>query len=256
MDEMLKEELTPSIDDGSAGDEPMDYSELIEKEAFIGEFSFDVIKEGIETQFNNYVSLDDTTNYVEAFYSQLHQSYEAVELDEEEFHRDELREVLDNINDEFNSFIGKLFEQRLTLTLMDIENEDIDQEDIEYSVSNLYEYFILGARSNFVSAIYQDIKRKLHTLTMDDKEYFNTIREMLKEYSPLIIAMGPMEFIRYNKNDIVRELFDNGRVSGNFLRKYSPKLYDNEDLEVEIINQVTIAQGIRRDLTDDGTTAE
>ena len=130
MDEMLKEELTPSIDDGSAGDEPMDYSELIEKEAFIGEFSFDVIKEGIETQFNNYVSLDDTTNYVEAFYSQLHQSYEAVELDEEEFHRDELREVLDNINDEFNSFIGKLFEQRLTLTLMDIENEDIDQEDI------------------------------------------------------------------------------------------------------------------------------
>ena len=91
---------------------------------------------------------------------------------------------------------------------------------------------------------------------MDDKEYFNTIREMLKEYSPLIIAMGPMEFIRYNKNDIVRELFDNGRVSGNFLRKYSPKLYDNEDLEVEIINQVTIAQGIRRDLTDGGTTAE
>ena len=116
----MNEELEPSVDGGSAGDEPIDYSELIENDAFIGEFSFDVLKEYIQDQFNDYIAMDDRTNYVDIYYEQLKRSYAAIEQDEDEIHRDELREVLDNIDNDFNSFIAHLFDQRLSLSIISL----------------------------------------------------------------------------------------------------------------------------------------
>ena len=49
-----------------------------------------------------------------------------------------------------------------------------------------------------------------------------------------------MEFLRYIDDNEVFELFNSNKVNGNFLRKYSPKLYQNEDLKVEIINEITL----------------
>lgn len=245
MDEELQNDY---INSGSSGDEPMDYSELIEKEALTGEYPFDVIQESIETQFNNYINIEDKTNYVEIFYEELNNSYMALERDEEEFHKAELKEILDKIYDRFEAFIARLFNQRLSLTIMALENEEADEDEVKFVVKTLYEYFILNARGNFKNAISKDIKRKIHTLIMDDREYFATIRNMLNEYSPLLIAMSPAEFIAYNSNKDIDELFNTGKVSGNFLRRYTPKLYDNEDLEVEIINQITLSQSLRRDL--------
>ena len=83
---------------------------------------------------------------------------------------------------------------------------------------------------------------------MNEDAYFDTINEMLLAYSPLVTAMGPMEFIYYNMDGNIVELFNTGRVTGNFLRKYSPKLYANEDLQMSIINNVTIAATLGRDL--------
>ena len=236
-------------DQNSMSDAPLDYTEIIEKDAFKGDMPFDVIKECILNQFQNYIHLDDTTNYVEIFYNQLHQSYEAME-DEEEIHKEEIREVLNDILSQFYAFMHKEFESRLTLTLMDIENEEVNQDDIEYAITAAYNYFILNARNNFLNVIYKDIKQKIRTVIADDKEYFRIVRDMLSEYSPFVLAVGPMEFIRLSPDEDIINLFQSGRLSGNFLRKYSPKLYDNEDLEVEIINRITMAQEIRRDLID------
>ena len=247
MDEELQNDY---INNGSSGDEPMDYSELIEKEALKGEYPFDVIQEGIETQFNNYINIEDKTNYVEVFYNELENSYIALERDEEEFHKVELKEILDKMYDRFEAFMARLFNQRLSLTIMALENEEDDEDEVKFAIKTLYEYFILNARSNFLNAISKDIKSKIHTLITDDREYFDTIRSMLTEYSPLVIAMGPVEFRAYNANKDVDELFNTGKISGNFLRRYTPKLYDNEDLEVEIINQITLSQSLRRDLED------
>lgn len=250
------------IDGGSASDDPIDYSHLIANEAFIGETPYDAIKEGIANQFSNYVATEDRTNYVDTFYLELKESYEALD-DDEEFHIEEKQEVLDKISSEFIQFMYDKFRQRLSLSLMDIENEEQDQDAIEYSIKTLYEFFIINARKNFLNAIYRDIKKKIPSLIEDDKQYFDTVHQMLLSYSPVIIAMGPMEFIASCKfedddelpSDVIN-LFNTGRVNGNFLRKYSPKLYENDDLEIDIINHVTLAQQLRRDLTNGGSETE
>lgn len=257
-------ELDDDTDSNSSSDEPMDYSQLMTNETFIGDTPYDVIKEGITNQFNDYVAVEDRTNYVDKFYSQLHESYNALD-DDEEFHVEEKQEILDKIHDEFIQFMYDEFNQRLSLSLMDIENEEHDVNDIEYSIKILYEFFVINARKNFLNAISRHIRSRLTTVIEDDRQYYNTVRNLLTEYSPIIIAngLGPMEFIAYCKledddqlpSDVI-SLFNNSRVNGNFLRRYSPKLYQNEDLEVDIINKITLADALRRDLTDGGSNAE
>lgn len=255
---MLEEEVQTNdyINDGSSGDDPIDYTELVEKDALKGEYTFEVIQEGIETQFNNYIRIEDNTNYVEIFYKELENSFIILESDEEEYHKDELREVLNRCNDRFEAFMDRMFKQRLSLTVMGLENEESDDDEAKDTIQKLYEYFILKARSNFISAISKDIRSKIHTLMVDDANFLDVIRGMLNEYSPLVIAIGPMEFIDYNRNEDVKNLFNTGKVNGNFLRKYSPKLYDNEDLEVEIINNIVLQMSLRRDLEDGRSSAE
>ncbi len=63
---------------------------------------------------------------------------------------------------------------------------------------------------------------------------------MLSNYTPIITVMGPQEFLRNcNDSDKVINLIESGRVTGNFMRKYSPRLYQNEEFECEIIAYIT-----------------
>lgn len=252
---------TQPVDNSMTGDEPIDYMQFIEANAFIGDTPYGVIKESITTQFEDYINLEDTTNYVELFYQQIHASYAAID-DEEEIHKDEVREIVDSIQADFVTFMKGLFERRLAIALMDIESETLDYDNIEFAVSIVYDFFILHARNNFINVIYRDIKTKIKSLVdnedVSDKVYFDTINEMLKEYSPLVLAVTPMHFIQlseYTQADELIDLFSDGRISGNFLRRYSPKLYANEELEVDIINHITMAQQLRRDLTDGDSAA-
>lgn len=238
---------TPGDEEGS-----VDYSQLIQQEAFVGDMPYDAIVEGITDQFNDYIQMEDTTNFVDVFYDQLHASYESLDKDEEENHRTEFKEVLDKIHQEFVEFMTKQFEERLTLTIMMLESESLDYDDLEFIIRRLYEFFILGAKNNFKVVIATDINARLKDVTEDDNTYFKQLQELMLLYSPLLTSIKPTEFLKIRGDMEIAELFDNGQVVGNFLRKYSPKFYQNEEFQVEVINYVTMTGQLGKELADGG----
>lgn len=233
----------------SKAEKVYDYSDLIETDCFLGEVPFDTIIECIENQFDDYINNDDSTNYVDIFYTQLENSRRTVESDDNEVHIQEIKEALDKIEDKFNSFMQKEFTERLTLSITVLEDEDPTNDDVEFIFRKLYEFFILNAKKNFRDIIEKDMIKRLPQ-GLDDKTFFREIEKLMILYSPLITSIKPDEFIKLREDPDLQELFDNGEVSGNFLRKYSPKFYQNDEFKVEVINYVTMCAQFGRDITN------
>lgn len=245
--------MAVDVQDLSYADQPTDYSEMVEEDIFLGDTPYDVIIEGITNQFNDYINISDPTNYVDIFYNQLNASYESINSDEEEDHPIEKIEALDRIYEKFLNEINDLFKLRLTLVIIDLDDGEIsssDKDELEFIIRRLYEFFILDARNNFKVAISSDILHKANNFMSDsDVEYFKKINTLLDtNYTPLIRGMSPKEFIEYQGDNEIIDLFEDGKVSGNFLRKYSPKLYQNEEFRVELINYITMIQQFKDDV--------
>lgn len=240
------------IEDLSRADIPITYGDTVRETAFIGEVPFDTIIEGIEGQFDDYIKLEDNANYVDIFYDQLYASYEAASKDIETF-QNEIKEVLDEYYQRFIDKIIELFNLRLTLTIVDVESESVDKDELEFIIRRLYEFFILGACTNFKVAIGMDIRNRIDLNPIEDhKEYLRTIRNLMTGYTPLITTFGPMEFLKYRGDEEIIQMFEEGKVVGNFLRKYSPKLYQNEEFEVELINYISIVQQFKEEVFNNG----
>lgn len=227
--------------------EEVDYLAIITNNAFQGDIPYETIIEGLEAQFIDYINIEDKTNFVDIFYDQLHASFEIVYSNDEEEHPAELIEALNNLQDDFINKIAELFEQRLTVTFIDLDNNNLDYNDVEFVLRRSYEFFILGARDNFKTVISSYIFPKVKDI-VDDKEYFKMVRELVSSFNPLITSFGPIEFLQYRGEKEILEMYENGKIVGNFLRKYSPKLYDNEEYECEIINHITSIQAFSKDL--------
>lgn len=229
-------------------DEIIDYTDMIKENAFVGDIPFNTILEGITEQFSDYINLEDKNNYVDIFYDQWNMSMKIVESDDEEDHPQEIKEALENIKNEFIDKIHELFKQRLTITILAVDDESTpDVDELELVIRELYEFFILNARNNFKNAITISINLRLsidNVINEDtsDKEFFNKVNMLLDNYSPLVTCMTPRNFLEYNQRDDIIELFDEGQVSGNFLRKYTAKLYQNEEYKVELINHILMSQ--------------
>ena len=233
-------------DEPSRADILATYEDIARHTAFISSMPLDVIIEGIENQFDDYIKLEDTTNYVDIFYNSLAASYNEARSDNELF-QEEVISVLDEVQNKFVTKLIELFNTRLTLTIDDVESESYNYDELEIILRKLYEFFILQAKKNFKVAIAKDIKDKIG-IVADSRDYFKNLRNMMYQYSPLIVTFGPMEFLRYIGDQEVIEFFDDGKVVGNFLRKYSPKLYQNEEFEVELLNYITMIQQIKREV--------
>lgn len=227
--------------------EEVDYLAIIANNAFQGDIPYETIIEGLEAQFSDYINIEDKTNFVDIFYNQLHSSFEIVYSNDEEEHRAELIEALNNLQDDFINKIAELFEQRLTVTFIDLANDNLDYNDVEFVLRRSYEFFILGAKDNFKTVISLYVFPKVKDI-VDDKEYFKMVRELVSSFNPLITSFGPIEFLQYRGEKEILEMYENGKIVGNFLRKYSPKLYDNEEYECEIINHITSIQAFSKDL--------
>lgn len=243
IDSRLDDEGYP-MDDG----EPHNYVEIVSDNIFIGDYPLEEILNGLTEQFTDYINLEDTTNYVDIFYVQWEKSIAALEEDNGEYHVQDLKEALDNIKDKFLDKINELFERRLTITILAVDDESTpDIDELEIVIRQLYEFFILNAKSNFISVIAGDIAIKLVGV-MDDNEFNARVKELLNDYSPLIRSMDSRKFLQYCENQDIIDLYDSGQIAGNFLRKYSPKLYQNEELQVEIINEVCMIQSLKHDI--------
>lgn len=249
--EETTEEPQSVLNDMTASEDTSDYVDLIMDSVFVGDYSWDSIKEGIENQFSNYIAHEDETNYVEIFYKQLKASYAALN-DEEEEHPQEIREALDRILDRFNAFMANMFRQKIQITLTDLNEGVSNPSETETTISLLYEYFILNARKNFMKVITTDIERRMGSRTpANDDEFYQIAREMLPDYSPLMQVVLPREFLRISAPSDVIERFDDGVFTGDFLRRYRCQLYDHEDLEVEILAHIAAVHGVKEDFKNE-----
>lgn len=238
----------PVDDPISESESTIQYTHLIEENVFIGIYPFTVILEGIQKQFEDYINMEDTTNYVDVFFNQLRNSYNAIEFDDGEEHPVEKREVLDKIYGQFVSTINNLFNVRVAINMMHVEEENIFDPDLEFIIRRLYEFFILGAKDNFKVVITTDVIPILKGIGDDDNHFFRTLQGALDRYSPLLTTVTPMQFIKYRGDQEIYDLFESGRVTGNFLRKYTPKLYQNEDFQVDLVNYITMVHQFKQDV--------
>ena len=233
-----------SLDDLSENDEPMEYTELIMNSAFIGTYPIDTILESITEQFKDYIGTEDRTNYVDIFYRQLHESYKVAD-DEEEGHPVEIKDVLEWVYGRFVDTMQSLIEQRLGLS---IDEQITDEETLEYIFKRVYEFFILNARNNFKRVISKDINSKIATVIEDDKTFIETIESMLRYYSPLMIALEPIEFLKLAGDERMEEIFRSGQILGNFLTKYSAKLYQYDDFKADIISNIIMVHDLKEEI--------
>lgn len=251
-----KVESSPDTNDEQLPEDSytIDYAEMIADSAYICTYPIHAILDGIKEHFDDYINIEDDINYVDIFYDQWHYSREVALSDEKEMHRNDILEALENIHQNFLEHIKELFKTRLTITITDLEDDvPDDPEDIEYIIRTIYDYFIIDARKNFKNVITTDIVNKLSakdTIT-DDNLFFDTVSGMLNFYSPLVRVLTPEQFMRYSashtREDVIA-MYEDGRLSGNFLRKYTCKLYKNEDFKVEIMNDVVIKQDFNNDI--------
>jgi hypothetical protein len=232
-----------------SNDSLSDFSELIKERSFVGVFPLETILEGIRKQFEDYINLEDVTNYVEIFYKQLNDSFNRLRDDDSEEHPQEIKEVLDGYYNTFVDLIKSLFEDRLTIVIRDLETEE-DDEEVEYVIKRLYEFFILGARRNFKTVISLSIISFMQKEYKDDEIFYQEINDQIDNYSPLISILSPEQFLNYCGDKEIIDIFKNDKASGNFLRKYSPKLYKNDDFLVDIINRITMLHQFKRDMVE------
>ena len=253
MESVSKGELPDPREDGlnnrSDGEENVDYTELIQSEAFIGEYPLTSILEGITAQFEDYIGTEDTTNYVDTFYTQLRNSRQVIIDDPGEEHPTEYMDVLRNIEEKFLSHVETLFSTRLAVSFTDVSEIDLNPEDEQYIITELYQFFILDARKNFKTVITKDLLPTLRR-TQDDRAFYQDLEVRLHNYSPLVIAVGPMEFLTLAGADKVHGLFESGRVVGNFLKKYSPKLYAHSDYDSDLKSHIVLTLEMKQEVTD------
>lgn len=223
----------------SDADQPIDLQQLLKDTTYVGEVPYTTITESITSQFEDYIGTDDSTDYVDIFYDQLHSSYQQME-DEDEYH-DQKREILNDLQDQFISFMATEFEQRLGITITSVEEEDIRYEEIEDILRECYTYFILSARENFMTAITKDLAPHL-TVTEDDNDSsLQEIQTLLLRYSPIITTLTPTQFLQLTDGEAIQGFYEEDAIVGNFLKKYALKLYQYPEFEVKLINNISLA---------------
>lgn len=242
---------TDMIDSGDiASSQIIGYSELMRDSYFLGEYPLDTIIEGIRDQFSDYINMEDDTDYVDIFYTQIHMSFKAVESAEDEGRPREIIDALNNILDVFIDEMTRLFSLRLTISISMVEEGDIDQDQLELILRRLYEYFILGAKKNFINVIMKDVLHRIKDVT--DEALFGTIEDLMDIYSPLITSINPTQFLQYSDGKDIIEMLDDGIIAGNFLRKYTPKLYQNEEFNLDLIDRIAVAHQFKQEVMSNG----
>jgi len=240
-------EITPvveAVDDSSA---IVDDVKLRREEVFIGQYPFATILESIEAQFNDYINCEDRTNYIEIFYDQLSKSATNVETDPRltEENKEDMKDALEEIFDDFKEFIVEIIERRLGLSIMDLAEDQVSDGDFQWIIMRIYEFFILAAKKNFKVVIGDRVAKRIGpsiTKTDDQAEkdkQFLMIQDMMEEFNPHIRTVDPVEFLNITGDVEMLNMFSNHKVVGNFLLKYTPKLAYNAEYRGEIINYIS-----------------
>ena len=239
MDNSVNYSIDDFIDEYDEELEIVSFQDALRSTVFFSDYDLDVLEEFIEDQFTNYTKGEDTTNYFEDTIQAFKYSEEVIEVEFDEYTQ-ERRQALTEMYDEFIDFMVLLIEKKLKISIPDYEPERLPKEDLEYIIDEIYKFFILNARKNFRTFITNSVIEELSDeLIKDSGEYYNRATEVIQNYFS-ILPITPEEFLLKLKQDQLLELYSDGRIAGNFLQKYSPKLYRHDDLLVDILTQIMI----------------
>ena len=229
---------------------PIDFSEIIEDKVLVSDIPFNEIIGAIETQFTDYINIEDKTDYVDVFYNAYHKTLENIETDESESHKDDYKEALDKLHKTFVDTMANLFSTKLTIFSPVFEDNSYDEND-EILIKDLYDFFILGAKNNFKIVIAKYVLSKIPKDNYDDNTFYNLVKEKIMECDPLL-PMGAQEFLKMIDSSNIQDLYLENKVNGNFLRKYSAKLYKNEEFVVDIVSYITTLFQFEQEVVKNG----
>lgn len=243
-----------ALNDASLSDEPVSYTEYISPVALVGKYPFEVIIEGLRNQFANYISTEDRNDYVDIFYEEYNN---ALKLKYEQDFPEEYTEAVNKYMDNFLAVIYELFSTKLAITLTELDDSAPTSDSVEMSIRKLYTFFILNARDTFKKIITKAVINKIDP-SLDNRAFYAAVRKEIEPYSSAIVIIRPTEFLAMCGETDIINMFNTGIVSGNFLRKYTPRLYKNEEYECELIAHITSIIEYKKDLisTDDPVQKE
>lgn len=217
----------------------MTFNYLLQDTVFFGDYPLEDLKLRIKEQFENYISMEDDSNFFEIALNSFQYSLEVIEVEFDEYTL-ERKELLSNMYLDFINYIINLIEEHLTVSIPDYETGLLSRAEAEYIINEVYKYFILKARKNFKKVITNELKGQLKSLEDNATKYLEKAQEIILNYGGIITQVSLPQFLQITKAEQIYELYENGQIIGNFLRRYSPRLYKHPDYLVEILNQLMI----------------
>ena len=224
----------------------------IDADIFLSEISIPLMKEGLKEQFKH--PLDNKNNYVEVFIDKYKYGLElSRELDDDEF-----KGKLSSMRDEFMGYMLKKFSNKLSLGLPTFEEQDIETQD--EMVQNIYTYFILNMKKNFVNlvmnytkdykkSILDTFKKKKDVTSLSFKKEITNSDDLviisnLKDIINMVIntEFEVNQFIELTthdecyENEWLLEAYENIDVTGNFVENYLR--YADDELINEIESKI------------------
>lgn len=235
----------------------------ITTDAFLSELPLALMKENIKAQFKD--PIDNSTDYVTIFIDKFNYFVDNLEDTDEDVDVEEAITELNQLRNNFISFMEKRIFKKLGIGIVDFE--DLNEEDQNETIRMIYSYFILNIKKNFRNVVFNYIekykksillsinktkKKDVTTLSLkkeissqDDMDIISNLSEIIDLVLDMDIDI--MQFIELSeseKNTVecqwLTEAYDNIKITGNFIDNYKKMISSDfkYDLEISVRNKI------------------
>ena len=151
-------------------------------ERILGDLPIDIIKENIKSQIDD--PLVFSTNHCDQVYETLDEAMEEIG------HIDEYRYELQEMRDDFNTFLVIELDERFGLG---VDRDNLQGFEIEMIGKNAYEFFVVNLKENITNFL-------LNYITMNKSELAGFFTE---EYKRKDVTTSNMKKLTKNKDDVI-----------------------------------------------------
>jgi hypothetical protein len=226
----------------------------IENEMFLSDIPLNLIEEAIKTQFDDPLEYRKT-DYVQSFLNKYQFSVDNM------YEEDQVE--LDELHDDFITFITNIFYEYFGISMPDIE--DRSEEEQHKIIHYTYLYFITNIKKNFTNLIINYINKNhddISSIFVKKKDviYLNFKSEISDEFDVMVLSnlSSIIEHILSEEYTIdkffelttgdelsvelefVKSSFDNFTLTGNFIQSYISIVdgYFRTELESKVRNKI------------------
>lgn len=228
----------------------------ITTDVFLAELPLPLMKENIKDQFKH--PLDINNDYVNIFIDKYSYLFNSLTEDDDEY--DDAIEELQELRNEFITFMEKRFYKKLNIGIPNFD--ELPEEEQNEAIKMIYRYFILNIRKNFanvvvnyilkykksiISSLTKTKKKDVTSLSLkkeitsqDDIDIISNLSEIIEIVLDTDIDVS--QFIELSESDNnsveanwINSAYDDIRITGNFVDKYKTMINNEFKYELEII---------------------